>query len=147
MRHRIFRLLLFPAILLGTMFAAPLATAAPALAAGCPGSGCTYLDPEATGCSKDAITVAHYQLPAVQQRLELRWSPRCQSNWARMYLDSNPVWLRAIQPDRGDGLPRVTQLSGRNGTYSWSAMIYSPNRCVYADVQTGIWGRYSTACV
>src|SRR4051812_35862654 len=97
---------------------------APALAVTCSGTGCTYQDPEASGCSADAVTVASYQLPAVQQRLDLRWSPRCQTNWARMYLDTNPTWLRAVQPDRGDGLPRVTQLSGRSSTYSWSAMIY-----------------------
>lgn len=41
-----------------------------------------------------------------------------------MYLDTDPAWLRAIQPDRGDGIPRV-----------------------YADVQTRIWGWYRTACV
>ncbi|GAA0930076.1 DUF2690 domain-containing protein [Virgisporangium aurantiacum] len=135
-------------MLLAVLVAAGLtATAAPAQAATCSGPACTYQNPESTGCSADAVTVAHVQLPAVQQRLELRWSPRCQSNWARMYLDTDPTWLRAIQPDRGDGLPRVTQLIGRNSTYSWSAMIYSPTRCVYADVQTRIWGWYRTACV
>ncbi|QKV73983.1 DUF2690 domain-containing protein [Amycolatopsis sp. Hca4] len=124
-----------------------MATASTAGAATCSGFGCTYQDPQLSGCSADAVTVAHYQLPAVAQRLELRWSPSCQTNWARMYLDTSPVWLRAVQPDRGDGLPRVTQLSGHSDTYSWSVMIYSPTLCVYADVQTSIWGRYRTACV
>ncbi|WP_176741274.1 DUF2690 domain-containing protein [Streptomyces sp. LUP30] len=125
-----------------TSLAAPSASAAT-----CSGSGCTYQDPQASGCSADAVTVAHYQLPAVQQQLELRWSPSCHTNWARMYLDTDPTWLRAVQPDRGDGLPRVTQLIGRNATYSWSAMIYSPVLCVYADVQTRTWGYFRTACV
>ncbi|WP_158264072.1 DUF2690 domain-containing protein [Amycolatopsis sp. CA-126428] len=123
-----------------------IAAAGAANAATCSGFGCTYQDPQLSGCSADAITVVHYQLPAVAQRLELRWSPSCKTNWARMYLDTSPVWLRAVQPDRGDGLPRVTQLSGHNDTYSWSAMIYSPVLCVYADVQTSIWGRYRTEC-
>lgn len=127
--------------------AALIAAPAPASAATCSGAGCTYQDPQASGCSADAVTVANLKLPYVAQQLELRWSPRCQTNWARMYLDTNPTWLRAVQPDRGDGLPRVTQLSGHNDTYSWSAMIYSPTLCVYADVQTAIWGRYRTACV
>jgi hypothetical protein len=127
--------------------AALVATPAPASAVTCSGAGCTYQDPQASGCSADAVTVAHLKLPYVAQQLELRWSPRCKTNWARMYLDTGPTWLRAIQPDRGDGLPRVTQLSGHNDTYSWSAMIYSPVLCVYADVQTAIWGRYRTACV
>lgn len=121
--------------------------AGPANAISCSGAGCTYQDPQTSGCSADAVTVASYKLPAVQQRLELRWSPRCKTNWARMYLDPYPTWLRAVQPDRGDGIPRVTQLSGRNDTYSWSAMIYSPTLCVYADVQTAFWGRYRTACI
>jgi len=122
-------------------------TGMPASAATCSGAGCNYQDPLATGCSADAVTVAHVQLPWVAQRLELRWSPSCHTNWARMYLDTAPTWLRAIQPDRGDGLPRVTQMIGHNDIYSWSAMIYSPVLCVYADVQTAVWGRYRTACV
>jgi hypothetical protein len=124
-----------------------LAIPVAASAATCSGTGCTYQDPQASGCSADAVTVANLKLPWVAQQLELRWSPSCKTNWARMYLDTNPTWLRAVQPNRGDGLPRVTQLSGHNDIYSWSAMIYSPTLCVYADVQTTIWGRYRTACV
>jgi hypothetical protein len=124
-----------------------VAGAGSAAAATCFGDGCTGKDPIATGCANDAVTVASIKLPWVIQTLDLRWSPSCKTNWARMQYDANPTWLRAIQPDRGDGLPRVVQISGRNGVNSWSAMIYSPTLCVYADVQTANWGRYRTACV
>lgn len=124
-----------------------IAASGPAAAATCSGNACTGQDPIATGCANDAITVASIKLPYVVQTLDLRWSPTCQTNWARMQYDASPTWLRAIQPNRGDGLPRVTQLSGSSNGNSWSAMIYSPTLCVYADVQTAIWGRYDTACV
>lgn len=109
----------------------------------CSGDYCSGLDPIATGCARDAYTVAHVQLPAVAQRLDLRWSPRCKTNWARMTLDHNPSWLRAVQLPGG-----YTQwLGGRGGGNSWSRMIYSPVKCVYAEVQTQSWGRWRTACV
>lgn len=116
---------------------------ASARAVSCYGDYCSGRDPLATGCSADGRSVAHVQLPWVQQRLELRWSPRCKTNWARMLYDPNPSWLRAVQPSTN----YTQQLIGRDGTNSWSAMIYSPSRCVYAEVQTAVWGRYKTACV
>ena len=109
----------------------------------CWGDYCSGRDPVATGCANDAYTVAHVQLPWVAQRLDLRWSPRCKTNWARMYLDAHPAWLRAVQLPGG-----YTQgFSTSGGGNSWSKMIYSPVKCVYAEVQTQIWGRYRTACV
>jgi hypothetical protein len=133
------------AALLG--FGSIVTTSGPAAAATCSGNSCTGQDPIATGCANDAVTVASIKLPYVVQTLDLRWSPSCKTNWARMQYDAYPTWLRAIQPNRGDGLPRVVQISGRSNGNSWSAMIYSPTLCVYADVQTSIWGRYDTACI
>ena len=129
----------------GAVMASALAMAAPAPASAvsCWGDWCSGRDPVATGCSADAYTVAHVQLPAVIQRLELRWSPRCKTNWARLTYDPYPSWIRAVQPSTG----YTRYFSGRSAWNSWSAMIYSPFRCVYAQAQTRTWGRYTTVCI
>ncbi len=112
-------------------------------AVSCYGDYCSGRDPDTTGCSADARTVAHVQLPWVRQRLEVRWSPTCKTNWARMLYDNDPTWLKAVQPSTGYTQSRIL----RSGSNSWTPMIYSPTRCVYAEVQTDVWGRYKTACV
>jgi hypothetical protein len=54
-------------------------------AAACYGSGCDGLDPQATGCYADAITPAGAgTIWAGGVKLELRYSPSCGANWARM---------------------------------------------------------------
>jgi hypothetical protein len=125
------------------IFGAGLVGPTSAYATSCAGNSCTGRDPVSSGCSAGAVTVAHVQLPAVSQRLELRWSPSCQTNWARMVYDPDPAWLHAFQPQS----LYVAQKSGSDGTNSWTAMIYSPNYCVNATVETRIWGWYQTACV
>lgn len=122
--------------------AALLTGPASAGAVTCWGDYCSGKDPNATGCANGAYTVAYVQLPGVQQRLELRWSPTCRTNWARILYDPNPSWIRAVQRETG----YVQWFSASNGTNSWSRMIYSPYRCVYAEVQTRYWGRYATSC-
>ncbi|MDB5243617.1 MAG: hypothetical protein JWP57_4242, partial [Spirosoma sp.] len=59
-----------------------LATSAPAYAAGCYGDYCSGRDPMQMGCGNDAYTTAYKNLPG--ERLELRWSPSCKTNWARL---------------------------------------------------------------
>ncbi|MEU0375372.1 DUF2690 domain-containing protein [Streptomyces sp. NPDC006283] len=63
----------------GTAFA-PAAQAAPT--AGCHGSGCRGLDPNQAGCSADAYTVA--RVNTLAGTVQLRYSPSCRSNWARI---------------------------------------------------------------
>ena len=58
-----------------------------AAAAGCYGTGCNGRDPIEMGCHYDAYTVSSTPITTqngtVVGRVELRWSPRCQANWAR----------------------------------------------------------------
>lgn len=48
---------------------------------GCSGSGCDFQSPVSTGCSRDAYTVGRTYIDGGY--VDLRWSPTCQTNWAR----------------------------------------------------------------
>lgn len=117
-----------------------VSTASPAHAdVGCWGDYCSGMDPQATGCSADAITVAFVDIEAA--RLELRWSPTCKTNWARYqqyprgwYLGSAPVELRAVQ-DTGYTQRLDYGVNGvEDGSTTWTPMIYSPVRWVHAEL-------------
>jgi hypothetical protein len=63
--------------------AAVIIPAGPASAAVCDGVSCNGLDPNQAGCAADAIT----PVPPVTDQgltLELRYSPTCHANWARI---------------------------------------------------------------
>lgn len=138
------------AILLGTglMIAPAVTAAASPQTATCYGDYCSGMDPATTIgpnghiCSDDAYTVASNGIPGTNGTniVELRWSPNCQSNWAR----ANFVLLniKAVQVSTG----YQQSYSDNNGSYTWSRMIYSPTRCVKAVI-TGAWGSTETACV
>jgi hypothetical protein len=86
------------AILVGVGLTAPMATATPALAATCSGYGCDYQDPVATGCSSGAYTVTSAAITyqgVTYGTVELRWSPTCQTNWARTTLYAQYVGMEA----------------------------------------------------
>jgi hypothetical protein len=63
--------------------AAVIVPAGPASAAVCDGVSCNGQDPNQAGCAGDAINAAP---PVVDQgvTLELRYSPSCHANWARI---------------------------------------------------------------
>jgi hypothetical protein len=114
-------------------------------AVGCYGDWCSGRDPQAMGCANDAYTVAHARIPGTSTLVELRWSPTCKANWARVaagYGRAYPSKLRAVQ--RVSGYSQVGVVAS-NASYSWTRMIYSPTRCVYA-AWTGAPGVASTAC-
>ena len=70
----------------GTLLVAPAAHAAT-----CWGSGCYGLDPNAAGCGGDAYTAASAQTS--QGLVELRYSPSCNANWARISSSSPGTWF------------------------------------------------------
>ncbi|MEU0096126.1 DUF2690 domain-containing protein [Kribbella sp. NPDC006257] len=59
---------------------APAQAAAP-----CTYAACNGLDPETTGCSKDAVTKLDLQASLILA--ELRWSPSCHAFWTRLRWD------------------------------------------------------------
>lgn len=109
----------------------------------CYGDFCSGSDPALSGCDTDAVTVAALQDDKGSGRLELRWSPTCQTNWARWQqyptgwcLNCSPLDLLAVQ-DTGYTQHLVFSESDGGtpaqggGTY-WTPMIYSPQHAVYA---------------
>ena len=127
-----------------TVVALPV-TSAEALPGGvsCYGDYCSGQDPAATGCDRDAVTVASLPIDTGAGQLDLRWSPTCQTNWARWQqyptgwcLNCTPLALLAVQ-DTGyqqelDWFDNGT--SPTDGSTSWTHMIYSPVHAVYAAV-------------
>jgi hypothetical protein len=139
------RRVLVALLALGAMLVAGSGTASSALAVGCYGDYCSGRDPEATGCSADAFTIANDDFFANNHQLdfiELRWSPTCKTEWARVRSDYGRSfnWMRVVQ---STGYTQWT--IGNNGTYAWTAMIYSPRLCVRAEVSAVELGH--TACV
>jgi hypothetical protein len=79
--------------------AAVIIPAGPASAAVCDGVSCNGLDPNQAGCAADAIT----PVPPVTDQgltLELRYSPTCHANWARITPARFQLALHRLQRQR-----------------------------------------------
>ncbi|MEV6979019.1 DUF2690 domain-containing protein [Kitasatospora sp. NPDC093806] len=78
--------------------AAPTASAAtPQVTAGCSGLSCFGLDPVNAGCGADAYTVE--SVGSAKGTIELRYSPSCKANWARISGASAGQWF-SVQDDK-----------------------------------------------
>ncbi len=110
----------------------------------CYGDYCSGQSPVATGCYRDAVTIASVEVDNGAGQVDLRWSPTCQTNWARWQqyptgwcVNCTPDALVAVQ-DTGytqklDWFDNGTSPNPNGGTY-WTNMIYSPVHRVYAGV-------------
>jgi hypothetical protein len=138
--------------LLAALFAT-FALAAPASraeAVSCYGNYCSGKDPETTGCSAGAYTVAQRDIwqDGLYRHVELRWSPTCKTNWARMNVFNVnvprlPRYMWVTQPRTN-----YTQwMIANNSTYAWTAQIYSPSLCVFAGATLDTGATGTTACV
>ncbi|MEV8515359.1 DUF2690 domain-containing protein [Dactylosporangium sp. NPDC051484] len=138
---------LFGAALLALSGVVAAGTPAQALTVGCWGDYCSGRDPEETGCSADGVTVASGPMwGTFNTYVELRWSPTCKTNWARLpavWGTSQPQALVAYQCPTGY---QQVGVSASNSTWSWSRMIYSPTKSVRA-IWNGGPGGGATACV
>lgn len=106
----------------------------------CYGDYCSAKDPQASGCSADAKTIATAYIygSGGTSWVNLRWSPTCKTNWAQSNVITSNI--KAVQTGG------YTQgYSTNNGATSWSKMIYSPTLCVKASI-SGAWGVTQTAC-
>jgi Protein of unknown function (DUF2690) len=92
----------------------------------CSGNGCNGLDPEQTGCAADAYTVkvSGGTVSFRTGSVELRYSPRCGTNWARVSSIVGNARLTISIRRTTDGLFYFTVGSG---TRLWSPMVYAPN--------------------
>jgi hypothetical protein len=69
--------------LLFTSVSGVAAISAPAFAVSCSGAGCIHKDPQASGCSSGATTLASVTPPGGGPVVTLRWSSACVANWTR----------------------------------------------------------------
>lgn len=146
-----------------TLGGASLAAApnfATAASASCYGDWCSGKDPSSTGCANDGRTVASNDLYeqrgafngdvywAYVGKIELRWSPSCKTNWARLTTtDSSGMNTLKVVQDTGytQSKSTVPMWGGltKPGVY-WTPMIYSPQRHCQGTVGGGLMGRRGT---
>ena len=116
--------------------AASAATAAhvPAKApASCSNQGCNGKDPQATGCSQtyQARSIRTANIMSNGKKVgwvELRWSPYCGNNWARVVSSVGTANLAATAT-RSDG---AKMSATGKGTVLWTPMIFGRDLCVSA---------------
>ncbi|MEY9933012.1 hypothetical protein ABH926_007665 [Catenulispora sp. GP43] len=120
---------------LGAFAATASAPAAPAKAAQatCGNQGCNGKDPQATGCSTtfQARSIRTADIMSHGKKVgwvELRWSPFCGNNWARVTSSVGAANLAATAT-RADGAKMSA--SGK-GTVLWTPMIFGRDLCVSA---------------
>ena len=87
----------------------------------CSGNGCNGRNPEAAGCGADAYTVQ--TIVFSNSYVQLRYSPRCGTNWGRVISRVGPTYL-VIRIQRIGGLTYT--FAGGNFNSAWSAMVYAP---------------------
>ncbi len=126
---RSFRLLLAVALVAPL---AVLASAAPAYAVGCRGSGCNGRNPVTMGCAADAVSINHVVFEDHasggtfgRQVVTLRYSRRCNASWARVTASAG-------------GTAAVTSSSAYMGGYRTSTIRYrSGAGSVYSNMRAG----------
>lgn len=91
-------------------------------AAGCSGTGCDGKDPMAMGCSGDAYTVTSANINSSGQtigRVDLRWSPNCQTNWGRVvsYVGNTNLFVMLTYCNNAEVSGTYYQLSNTTSVY------------------------------
>lgn len=119
----------------------------------CYGDWCSGQDPNTTGCANDAKTVATARITTHEDvidadgghrvyrdmgTVELRWSQKCKTNWARANVHSaGPVYKVIAEQDTG--YSQVKETAGFQGGTEpgifYTGMIYSPVHQVFARVE------------
>jgi hypothetical protein len=89
----------------------------------CSGDGCDGKDPAVTGCAADAYPVQTATLSTAY--VQLRYSPRCGTNWGRVLSRIGLAHLY-VRVDRDDRLSYFSSIS--SGTLLYSPMVYAPHR-------------------
>lgn len=120
-----------------------VALATPAQAA--TGTGLDGTDPAVTGCATGSYPIWSTNLYAsgfgtYQGYMEVRYSPRCGTNWIRVYnayAQDGKVWKAISRPAQGT-LPSYSQYEVDWGTgWSWGMQVYAPG-ATHITVQAGI---------
>ena len=111
------------------------------LAPSCSGDSCSGQDPIATGCADGAYTIDSHIQGLGGGIVELRYSPKCMTNWARWTkyptgwcLNCGIVELRAVQDTNYTQAKDVYNTPLKDGESVWTPMIFSPVRKVRAEI-------------
>ena len=155
-------------LVLGMAAVGTTVVASPALADGCHGDYCSGRDPSTTGtggnpCQNGARTVSatdvwiYYSTPGAGQGyewrnvglLELRWSDRCQTNWAKLTTNQTSYIERIRLDQEGTSYFQEKWTQGHwtdtePGIF-WTNMIYSPVKRTRATVICRA-GMFTTGC-
>jgi hypothetical protein len=135
---------------LSVLFAAPshansasvqVSTASPEAKPTCYGDYCSGEDPVASGCSEGAVTLDSHVQELGGGIVELRYSPKCGTNWAKWTkyptgwcMNCGIVGLRAVQDTGYTQSIDLTNTTIKDGESVWSPMIYSPVKKVKAEI-------------
>jgi hypothetical protein len=125
---------------------AAMASTTPHTWTSCSNKGCNGQDPVASGCSQTFEARAIRRAPIMNGGqtvgwVELRWSPFCGNNWARVVSTSGSQPLTAVAT-RADG---AKQWGKGTGTAVWTPMIFGRDLCVSATGWVGS-AKASTSC-
>jgi hypothetical protein len=150
---RIKRFIALSLAVIAAWFLLGMTTSSSASAVSCYGDYCSGKNPNSTGCANDAYTVTSFNYATAS--LQLRWSPTCRTNWARLVVyppgvrifNYGSLW--AIQDTGYNQSVNTLSVSGYSSATFYTAMIYSPVHCVkavfynayhtYDSVQTGCY--------
>lgn len=107
----------------------------------CHGDYCSGMDPVASGCAEGAKTLDSHVQGLGGGIVELRYSPKCGTNWARWTayptgwcMNCGIVGLRAVQDTGYTQSIDLTNKMIKDGESVWSPMIYSPVKKVKAEI-------------
>jgi hypothetical protein len=123
-------------ILALTMAGAAMFLAPAAHASSCDGGGCSGQDPIAAGCAADAYTPSGATVSTPQGFVELRYSPSCHANWARISNSSPGTWFFVQDCNSGE-IQDFHVPSGSNSGYTNMVDGYPPAMAGDSDGQTG----------
>jgi hypothetical protein len=110
----------------------------------CTNWGCTGKDPQLSGCGWDARSIRSTPIVSNGKTVgwvDLRWSPTCGNNWARVRSAIGVQQLTATAT-RADG---AKQRASATGTATWTPMVFGRDQCVSATGRIG-WASATTPC-
>lgn len=103
----------------------------------CSRNGCTGQDPAATGCSADGTTLLSKKIlnasGQIIGEIDLRWSPTCQTNWARVVSSIGSVPIGAsVEREAGADGPFAEECEPTCDTFvtatsAFTDMVWAPD--------------------
>lgn len=105
-------------------------------------------DPIQTRCASDAYTVSTQPIKnsggATVGQVQLRYSPRCGTNWAKAISNIGTAYIQAIVASPSDSASYSA-----TSTSVYTDMVYAPNGvCAVAagSINNGPWSSYAVGC-